>query len=113
MPNDTTPDPVCDLPFVIDQPDGRRFWNVNPTGHYANDCATGASFADAAINHMVKTGASHLLGWIVKDMHAAQHRDRGIEIGFLGQVARHAMIGVVAMRELRRPDQEARLAQAS
>jgi hypothetical protein len=83
---------ISDLPFVVDCSDGagRRFWCVEPTGDYEEDCDTGHRYALAYLHY--QAGEASALQWIV----AAMPREKltGIEIGFLSVVAHAAEAGL-------------------
>lgn len=89
---------VLSLPFVRDtsaqeQAAGaapRCFWHVMPTGDYGADCATGASYAELALDYMVAANSPQILQWAVFDMMTVNRRHSGIEVGFMsafGQIA--------------------------
>lgn len=64
------------LPFVRDAtPEeraegrkGRIFWTAKPSGDPDADCAQGAEWARALLDHMADHPSPFLLGWIVQDM---------------------------------------------
>lgn len=74
---------VCSGPFVNN-------WPVTPSGNYAQDCFTGECLAGEAVRRMKQHGESPLLGWMVRDMPKGKEMS-GIEIGFLGGIAKMAM----------------------
>ncbi len=76
----------------------RSFWDVQPTGDYGPDCATGARYAALALDFMVAVNSPQILQWAVFDMMTAERAHSGIEVGFLstfGQIATHAHAGAV------------------
>jgi len=76
----------------------RSFWDVQPTGDYGPDCATGARYAALALDFMVAVNSPQILQWTVCDMMTAGRAHSGIEVGFLstfGQIATHAHAGAV------------------
>jgi hypothetical protein len=98
--------PVLALPFVRnttlrEQAAGaapRSYWDVQPTGDYGPDCATGARYAALALDFMVSSRSPQIFQWAVFDMMTAGRAHSGIEVGFLstfGQIATHAHAGAV------------------
>jgi hypothetical protein len=98
--------PVLALPFVRnttlrEQAAGaapRSYWDVQPTGDYGPDCATGARYAALALDFMVSSRSPQIFQWAVCDMMTAGRAHSGIEVGFLstfGQIATHAHAGAV------------------
>lgn len=93
--------PVLSLPFVRDttaqeQAAGappRSFWQVKPTGDYGSDCATGALYAELALDYMVAANAPQVLQWTVFDMMTIGRRHSGIEVGFMSAFGRIATQG--------------------
>lgn len=68
----------------------RSFWDVQPTGDYGPDCATGARYAALAIDYMVAANSPQILQWAVCDMMTAGRAHSGIEVGFLSVFGRLA-----------------------
>ncbi|WP_375554211.1 hypothetical protein [Roseovarius mucosus] len=89
------------LPFVKDatkeeQAAGappRSFWQVKPTGDYGSDCATGALYAELALDYMVAANAPQVLQWTVFDMMTLNRRHSGIEVSFMSAFGRIATQG--------------------
>lgn len=76
----------------------RIFWSVQPTGDYVADCETGKQYAIQALDYMTDKHFTPLLGWAVDDMiHLGRERS-GIEVGFLSEIARHAIVGTMIKR---------------
>jgi hypothetical protein len=92
--------PVLALPFVRqttlrEQAAGavpRSFWDVQPTGNYGPDCATGARYAALALDFMVAANSPQILQWAVCDMMTAGRAHSGIEVGFLSTFGRIAAL---------------------
>ncbi len=87
-----TPDPypVTILPFVrngdLRDPQAHPFWNVTPTGDYAQDCLMGFTMGLQAIAYIRASGFTPVLGWTVSDM-AKTGEWTGIEYGFFQCIA--------------------------
>jgi hypothetical protein len=77
---------------------GFNFWDVTPTGSYADDCQTGAALAAeylAFIGAWPTHGNGALLGFIVRDMidpAGDGARWSGVHVGFLAGVNHYAMV---------------------
>jgi hypothetical protein len=98
---------LTSLPFIKDDPEwmpnnhlgsrGRRcFWSVKTTGEVQADCELGSAYARAALDHMIETDLNPLLGWITVSMGESRAYDsdaKMIFVGFLGEIARLAMLG--------------------
>lgn len=77
------------LPFVIvDQENGKvaNYWNVAPSGDYADDCETGRAYAYDLIDHITDTQFPGILAWVASAMPIGGARS-GIEIGFWHVIA--------------------------
>jgi hypothetical protein len=97
--------PVTLLPFVKDRPSWkvgdrnypRDFWAVEATGDYAADCAIGEAFAEQALDYINANDDDWFLGSIVFDMivkgEKSHEADKGIIVGFMAEIARHAAYG--------------------
>lgn len=73
------------LPFVTIRADGMpNLWNVQATGDWSADCATGREYGEALVAQMRERGDPSPLARIVAAMPSAQ---TGIEVGFLTAVA--------------------------
>ena len=82
---------------------GYNYWDVNPSGSYADDCTAGAALADeylAFIGAYPTYGNGTLLACIVREM-TNQAKDggswTGLHIGFLTGVNRYAMAAAALM----------------
>jgi hypothetical protein len=78
------------LPF-LDRKAEHPFWNVESTGSYTKDCALGQQLAIELFLTCDRTiGWVAFLRWIILDMIAAgpASHTKGIQVGFLGEVAR-------------------------
>jgi hypothetical protein len=98
---------LTSLPFVKDDPSFARpgergplcFWAVETTGDASHDWALGAEYARAALDYIRATGTTPLLTYIVDSivskgeaLDAADGSGRVI-VGFMEEIARHAMFG--------------------
>ena len=94
------PPPPEALSFVSKRSDDRggfNYWDVEPTGLYANDCATGTALAVeylAFIGAHPTNGNATLLTFIVRDM-VEQKAWSGVHAGFLACINRVTMAAAV------------------
>jgi hypothetical protein len=96
---------IEELSFVYDywvRPVGRKrgesfrlFWNVQATGDYGGDCASGERMADEFLTWLCDqhdysgfSGGS-VLGWIAQDM---SQKRTGLEVGFLSRAGNLALV---------------------
>lgn len=92
------------LPFVADfEPDRtdsgkseRVFWRVESSGNYRMDLEMGSAMALKALIYMRDFNCPCLLGWIVNSMltQIKSGKVSGVEVGFMGTIARAAMRGL-------------------
>lgn len=84
---------IGSLPFTTrDEDDARRFWCVESSGDWVEDCEVGQEYARLYLDR-VDRDAAPLLGWIVADMMRQDRPISGVEIGFCAGL----------MNRLRRP----------
>lgn len=92
---------ITDLPFVRDTtPEEREtgmpariFWDVTPCSDPISGAATGAYYAELAVEYMSRDKFRPLLAWAALDMARSNGDDRSIQIGFLSRFADFAMKG--------------------
>ena len=94
---------IADLPFIRDgkrRPNGsrRHFWNVEPSGRYAEDCETGERFALAYLDYLTNNpDCPGVLPMIVADM---PREITGIEVAFLQHISFAAQAGAWRARQI-------------
>jgi hypothetical protein len=77
------------LPFVKKGAPGKcSYWNVKPSGDYAEECELGSKYARLVLPFLKFNLGPALLGWIIKDM-IARGECSGIEIGFAHTLGEH------------------------
>lgn len=89
---------ITDLPFVSDSkarmgpqnPKGRSFWDVRPTGDYGKDCATGGEYALAALRYAHDADCKQAISWAIQSM-PGYDNSSGIEVGFSSTIADYAL----------------------
>ena len=93
---------ITDLPFVADVGKGKKkrrsFWQVRPNGDYTDECLMGEAYAIEALQYIMVTELSPLIGWAVMEMPREKDRS-GIEIGFLGKIVAFAAYGAHVQAE--------------
>lgn len=81
---------LSQLPFYDADYKPAVFWRVDPCGDYTQECLIGEQYAIAALDFIIETDFSPLLGWIVTDM-AEVNNFSGIEIGFMSKISEIAV----------------------
>lgn len=73
---------------------GAKYWDVTPSGNWAEDCAVGDEYARLFINAIRKNDDGRpLVSWIVRDMvHGG--RFSGVEAGFIQRLGRSSTPGL-------------------
>jgi len=86
----------CDfMPFIVNNSDGTRsFWKVEQPSDYSVACALGEGYARLAFRnaHRFEEGADMFLHMIIIGI-AKAGNPGGVEIGFVSEVTKLAMVG--------------------
>lgn len=83
---------LSDLPFVVVRVGlPTNLWRVDASGDYVADCATGASHADALLEHMDLNENPSLLAMVARE--AARADWTGVQVGFFQRLAEKAVSG--------------------
>lgn len=90
---------ITELPFVSDSPArsgpqnpyGRCFWDVTPSGDYRKDCTTGATYAHEAIEYGFATRSVHAITWALLSM-PGYDKSSGIEVTFAETITFYAQV---------------------
>ena len=92
-------DAGTDLPFTNKtRSDGRSerslhgsgvyYWDVQPSGNWAEDCQVGGEYARIFLNRVRASEPGPILGWIIRDM-IQKGQYSGVECGFAQGIASH------------------------
>ena len=90
---------IIELPFVSDRPSrsgpqnpyGRCFWDVTPTGDYRKDCNTGATYALEALEYGLATRSAHAITWALLSM-PGYDKSSGVEVTFAETITFYAQV---------------------
>ena len=94
-------DPVKDtdpLPFTSKNGDngrslhgnGRRYWDVVPSGVWSDDCDVGTAYARVYADRTKRRRQSPLFCWIIRDM-VIRSQWTGVEAGFVEEIMRQGV----------------------
>ena len=80
---------------------GVRYWSVEASGDWIEDCAVGSEYARIFIERVKARQSRPLMAWIVRDMVTAG-RWTGVECGFIQGVARASAAAIMNLEQSRR-----------
>ncbi|TPI86381.1 hypothetical protein [Mesorhizobium sp. B2-8-9] len=80
------------LPFIVVEGNDKKLWNVQASGDWSADTATGRKYAAELLNHMAETDNPGLLYHVAKAMGEGE-KFTGIECGFFTHLAAAALAG--------------------
>ena len=80
---------------------GVRYWSVETSGNWIEDCAVGSEYARIFIERVKARKSRPLMAWIVRDMVTAG-RWTGVECGFIQGVARASSAAIMNLERSHR-----------
>lgn len=80
------------LPFIVVEGNEKKLWNVEASGDWSADTATGRQYAAELLNHMATSDNPGLLYHVAKAMGEGS-KFTGIECGFFTHLAAAALAG--------------------